>query len=312
MGRIYHGIEELTGHTPLLEMNRFTEGEKIDARLFGKLEFLNPAGSAKDRVALAMIEEAEENGTLKPGSVIIEPTSGNTGIGLAAFAAVKGYRAVIVMPDTMSVERQKLMTAHGAELVLTEGAKGMAGAIEKAEELKKEIPGSIVAGQFVNPANPKAQYVTSGPEIWDDTEGMVDVFVAGIGTGGTITGVGRYLKEMNPAVKIVGVEPADSPVLEGGQAGPHGLQGIGAGFVPDILDTSVYDEIVAITTEEAYQAARAVAVREGFLIGISSGAAVAAAVKLTEKEEMKGRNIVVFLPDSGERYLSTDLYGGQE
>ncbi|HIZ44839.1 MAG TPA: cysteine synthase A [Firmicutes bacterium] len=312
MGRIYHGIEELTGHTPLLEMNRFTEGEKIDARLFGKLEFLNPAGSAKDRVALAMIEEAEENGTLKPGSVIIEPTSGNTGIGLAAFAAVKGYRAVIVMPDTMSVERQKLMTAHGAELVLTEGAKGMAGAIEKAEELKKEIPGSIVAGQFVNPANPKAHYVTSGPEIWDDTEGMVDVFVAGIGTGGTITGVGRYLKEMNPAVKIVGVEPADSPVLEGGQAGPHGLQGIGAGFVPDILDTSVYDEIVAITTEEAYQAARAVAVREGFLIGISSGAAVAAAVKLTEKEEMKGRNIVVFLPDSGERYLSTDLYGGQE
>lgn len=312
MGRIYHGIEELTGHTPLLEMNRFTEGEKIDARLFGKLEFLNPAGSAKDRVALAMIEEAEENGTLKPGSVIIEPTSGNTGIGLAAFAAVKGYRTVIVMPDTMSVERQKLMTAHGAELVLTEGAKGMAGAIEKAEELKKEIPGSIVAGQFVNPANPKAHYVTSGPEIWDDTEGMVDVFVAGIGTGGTITGVGRYLKEMNPAVKIVGVEPADSPVLEGGQAGPHGLQGIGAGFVPDILDTSVYDEIVAITTEEAYQAARAVAVREGFLIGISSGAAVAAAVKLTEKEEMKGRNIVVFLPDSGERYLSTDLYGGQE
>ncbi len=312
MGRIYHGIEELTGHTPLLEMNRFTEGEKIDARLFGKLEFLNPAGSAKDRVALAMIEEAEENGTLKPGSVIIEPISGNTGIGLAAFAAVKGYRAVIVMPDTMSVERQKLMTAHGAELVLTEGAKGMAGAIEKAEELKKEIPGSIVAGQFVNPANPKAHYVTSGPEIWDDTEGMVDVFVAGIGTGGTITGVGRYLKEMNPAVKIVGVEPADSPVLEGGQAGPHGLQGIGAGFVPDILDTSVYDEIVAITTEEAYQAARAVAVREGFLIGISSGAAVAAAVKLTEKEEMKGRNIVVFLPDSGERYLSTDLYGGQE
>ena len=312
MGRIYHGIEELTGHTPLLEMNRFTEGEKIDARLFGKLEFLNPAGSAKDRVALAMIEEAEENGTLKPGSVIIEPTSGNTGIGLAAFAAVKGYRAVIVMPDTMSVERQKLMTDHGAELVLTEGAKGMAGAIEKAEELKKEIPGSIVAGQFVNPANPKAHYVTSGPEIWDDTEGMVDVFVAGIGTGGTITGVGRYLKEMNPAVKIVGVEPADSPVLEGGQAGPHGLQGIGAGFVPDILDTSVYDEIVAITTEEAYQAARAVAVREGFLIGISSGAAVAAAVKLTEKEEMKGRNIVVFLPDSGERYLSTDLYGGQE
>lgn len=312
MGRIYHGIEELTGHTPLLEMNRFTEGEKIDARLFGKLEFLNPAGSAKDRVALAMIEEAEQNGTLKPGSVIIEPTSGNTGIGLAAFAAVKGYRAVIVMPDTMSVERQKLMTAHGAELVLTEGAKGMAGAIEKAEELKKEIPGSIVAGQFVNPANPKAHYVTSGPEIWDDTEGMVDVFVAGIGTGGTITGVGRYLKEMNPAVKIVGVEPADSPVLEGGQAGPHGLQGIGAGFVPDILDTSVYDEIVAITTEEAYQAARAVAVREGFLIGISSGAAVAAAVKLTEKEEMKGRNIVVFLPDSGERYLSTDLYGGQE
>ena len=312
MGRIYHGIEELTGHTPLLEMNRFTEGEKIDARLFGKLEFLNPAGSAKDRVALAMIEEAEENGTLKPGSVIIEPTSGNTGIGLAAFAAVKGYRAVIVMPDTMSVERQKLMTAHGAELVLTEGAKGMAGAIEKAEELKKEIPGSIVAGQFVNPANPKAHYVTSGPEIWDDTEGMVDVFVAGIGTGGTITGVGRYLKEMNPAVKIVGVEPADSPVLEGGQAGPHGLQGIGAGFVPDILDTSVYDEIVAITTEEAYQAARAVAVREGFLIGISSGAAVAAAVKLTEKEEMKGRNIVVFLPDSGERYLSTGLYGGQE
>ena len=312
MGRIYHGIEELTGHTPLLEMNRFTEGEKIDARLFGKLEFLNPAGSAKDRVALAMIEEAEENGTLKPGSVIIEPTSGNTGIGLAAFAAVKGYRAVIVMPDTMSVERQKLMTAHGAELVLTEGAKGMAGAIEKAEELKKEIPGSIVAGQFVNPANPKAHYVTSGPEIWDDTEGMVDVFVAGIGTGGTITGVGRYLKEMNPAVKIVGVEPADSPVLEGGQAGPHGLQGIGAGVVPASLDTSVYDEIVAITTEEAYQAARAVAVREGFLIGISSGAAVAAAVKLTEKEEMKGRNIVVFLPDSGERYLSTDLYGGQE
>ncbi|QNM06190.1 cysteine synthase A [Qiania dongpingensis] len=309
MGRIYHGIEEITGHTPLLEMRRLTAGEGIEARILGKLEYLNPAGSSKDRVAVSMIEKAEADGRLSPGAVIIEPTSGNTGIGLAAIAAAKGYEAMIVMPDTMSVERQKLMTAHGAKLVLTEGALGMAGAIAKAEELAKEIPGSIVAGQFANPANPKAHYETTGPEIWEDTEGMVDIFVAGIGTGGTITGAGRYLKEMNPAVKVVGVEPADSPVLSGGQAGPHGLQGIGAGFVPEVLDTSIYDELICVTTEEAYEAARAIAAKEGILVGISSGAAVFAAIELAKKPENRGCSIAVLLPDSGERYLSTSLFG---
>lgn len=301
---IYRSVEQLIGKTPLLELTHL-EGE---AKVLAKLESFNPAGSVKDRVALSMINEAEKSGKLKKGSVIIEPTSGNTGIGLAAVAAARGYRAIIVMPDTMSVERRMLMTAYGAELVLTEGAKGMAGAIAKAEELQKAIPDSMVAGQFVNPANAKAHYETTGPEIWEDTEGRVDLFVAGIGTGGTISGTGKYLKEKNPKVRIVGVEPADSAVLSGKQAGSHGLQGIGAGFIPEVLDTKIYDEIMQVTTEQAYAAARLLGKKEGVLAGISSGAALHAALELAKRAENKGKNIVVLLPDTGDRYLSTELF----
>lgn len=309
MGRIYTRATELIGHTPLLHIANYSRAEGIEnVRLLAKLEYLNPAGSVKDRVALAMIEDAEKKGILKKGSVIIEPTSGNTGIGLASVAAAKGYRAILTLPETMSVERRTLLKAYGAELVLTEGAKGMAGAIEKAEELKKTIPGAVIAGQFDNPANPAAHAASTGPEIWEDTEGQVDIFVAGVGTGGTITGVGTYLKAKNPNIKVVAVEPADSPVLSGGRPGPHGLQGIGAGFVPSVLNTQVYDEIITVTTEEAYAAGRAVARREGILVGITSGAALHAAVTLAKRPEHAGKTIVALLPDSGDRYLSTPMF----
>jgi len=304
--RIYQSITELIGHTPLLQLNRYGKG--LDAVLLAKLERANPAGSAKDRVGLAMIEAAEQAGLLQPGSVIIEPTSGNTGIGLAAAAAVRGYRVILTMPDTMSRERRQLLSAYGAELVLTEGKLGMAGSIAKAEELAASIPGSFIPGQFVNPANPDVHYRTTGPEIWEDTDGKVDIFVAGVGTGGTITGVGRYLKEKNPAVRIVAVEPADSPLLSAGKAGPHGLQGIGANFVPDILDTSLPDEILTVTTEEAYAAGKAIAREEGVLVGITSGAAVHAAAVLAKRPENKGKMIVALLPDAGDRYLSTGMF----
>ena len=310
MSRIYASMEELIGRTPLLELGRMEKVLNLEARLLAKLEFRNPAGSAKDRVARAIIRDAEERGILKEGSVIIEPTSGNTGIGLAAVAVPKGYRTIIVMPETMSMERRQLMAAYGAELVLTEGAKGMTGAIERAEALARETPGSFLAGQFVNPANPAAHYRTTGPEVWADTDGTVDVFVAGVGTGGTISGVGRYLKEKNPAIRVVAVEPAGSPVLSGGQAGPHGLQGIGAGFVPEALDTSVYDEVVTVTDQEAMAAGRALARAEGFLAGISSGAALHAAAQVARRRENRGKTIVVLLPDTGDRYLSTDLFRG--
>ncbi len=301
---IYKSMEQLIGRTPLLELARLEN----NARILAKLESFNPAGSVKDRVGLMMIREAEKSGTLKPGSVIIEPTSGNTGIGLAAVAAVRGYRTIIVMPDTMSMERRMLMTAYGAELVLTDGAKGMKGAIEKAEELAKEIPGGFIAGQFVNPANPQAHYESTGPEIWADTEGKIDVFVAGIGTGGTITGTGKYLKEQNPEIRVVGIEPADSAVLSGKPAGAHGLQGIGAGFIPEVLDTEIYDEVLPVTTEEAYAAARLMGKKEGILVGISSGAALHGALELASRSENAGKTIVVLLPDAGDRYLSTDLF----
>ena len=304
--RIYENITELIGNTPLLRLNRY--GKTLDAVVLAKLERANPAGSAKDRVGLAMIEEAEKAGLLKPGSVIIEPTSGNTGIGLASAAAVKGYKVILTMPDTMSAERRQLLSAYGAELVLTEGKLGMAGSIAKAEELAKEIPDSFIPGQFVNPANPDVHYRTTGPEIWEDTDGKVDIFVAGVGTGGTITGVGRYLKEKNPAVQIVAVEPADSPLLSGGKAGSHGLQGIGANFVPEILDTAILDEILTVTTEEAYAAGYAMAREEGVLVGITSGAAVHAAALLAKRPENRGKTIVALLPDSGERYLSTAMF----
>jgi len=304
--RIYQSITELIGHTPLLQLNRYGKG--LDAVLLAKLERANPAGSAKDRVGLAMIEAAEQAGLLQPGSVIIEPTSGNTGIGLAAAAAVRGYRVILTMPDTMSRERRQLLSAYGAELVLTEGKLGMAGSIAKAEELAASIPGSFIPGQFVNPANPDVHYRTTGPEIWEDTDGKVDIFVAGVGTGGTITGVGRYLKEKNPDVRIVAVEPADSPLLSAGKAGPHGLQGIGANFVPDILDTSLPDEILTVTTEEAYAAGKAIAREEGVLVGITSGAAVHAAAVLAKRPENKGKMIVALLPDAGDRYLSTGMF----
>ena len=306
--KVYTSAAELIGKTPLLELTNTEKELNAGARVIAKLEYLNPAGSAKDRVGLYMINDAEEKGLLKPGSVIIEPTSGNTGIGLASVAAARGYRCIIVMPDTMSEERCILMGAYGAELVLSDGSKGMSGAIEKAEELKKQNPGSIIAGQFVNPANPKAHYETTGPEIWEDTEGKVDVFVAGIGTGGTITGVGRYLKEKNPDVKIVGVEPASSPVLTKGYSGPHAIQGIGANFVPEILDRSVIDEIIPVENEDAFTVARLIGKKEGVLVGISSGAAAYAAFRLAERPEYKGKNIVVLLPDTGDRYLSTELY----
>lgn len=301
-------IDQLIGNTPLLELTHIEAEYGLHARILAKLEYLNPAGSVKDRVALAMIQAAEADGRLQPGATIIEPTSGNTGIGLAAVAAVRGYRLMLVMPDTMSVERRRLAAAYGAEVVLTPGALGMNGAIQKAEELAAAISGSLVAGQFINPANPAAHEATTGPEIWNDTDGNVDLFVAGVGTGGTITGTGRYLKSQNPTVQVIGVEPADSPILSGGTAGPHGLQGIGAGFVPEVLDTSLLDEVITVTTDEAYAAARLIAKREGALVGISSGAALHAAIELAKRSENKGKTIVVLLPDTGDRYLSTTLF----
>ncbi len=308
MARIYTSADQLIGNTPLLELTHIEREQGLKARILAKLEYFNPAGSVKDRIAKAMIDAAEASGRLRPGSVIIEPTSGNTGIGLAAVAAAKGYRILIVMPETMSVERRQLMIAYGAELVLTDGAKGMKGAIEKAGELAKEIPGSFIPGQFVNPANPKAHFEHTGPEIYADTDGKVDIFVAGVGTGGTITGVGEYLKSKNPAVKIVAVEPADSPVLSGGAAGPHKIQGIGAGFAPDVLDTKIYDEILTVTNQDAFAAGKEIGRREGVLVGISSGAAVHAAIQLANRQENAGKTIVVLLPDTGDRYLSTPLF----
>ena len=305
---IYTSVEQLIGHTPLLELTNIEKEYALPARLVAKVESFNPAGSVKDRVALSMILAAEAEGKLNPGATIIEPTSGNTGIGLCAVAAARGYKAIIVMPDTMSVERQMLMKAYGAELVLTDGAGGMAAAIAKADELAATIPNAIVAGQFVNPANPAAHEATTGPEIWDDTDGQVDIFVCGVGTGGTITGTGRYLKSMNPAVKVVGMEPAGSPVLSGGKAGAHGLQGIGAGFIPEVLDVDVMDEIVTVTEAEAYTAGRLLARREGILAGISSGAALHAAIEVASRPENTGKTVVVLLPDTGDRYLSTPLF----
>ena len=308
MARIYNSAEELIGGTPLLRLNNIEKTEGLSARLLAKLEYFNPAGSVKDRVALAMINDAEEKGVLKSDSVIIEPTSGNTGIGLALVAAARGYRAIIVMPETMSEERKLLMKAYGAELVLTDGKGGMSAAIAKAEELAKEIPGAFIPGQFVNPQNPEAHRRTTGPEIYADTDGEVDVFVCGVGTGGTITGVGEYLKSVKPDVRVVAVEPADSPVLSGGVAGAHGLQGIGAGFVPEVLNTSVYDEIVTVTTEQAYETARKMGAKEGVLVGISAGAALYAATKIARRPENEGKTIVVLLPDTGDRYLSTPMF----
>ena len=305
---MFQSAAELVGKTPLVELKSIEKKEGLKARLAVKLERTNPAGSVKDRVAKAMIEDAEAAGLLKEGSVIIEPTSGNTGIGLALMAAIRGYRAIIVMPETMSIERRRLIAAYGAEIVLTEGAKGMKGAIAKAEELAREIPGSFIPGQFVNPSNPKAHYETTGPEIWADTEGEVDIFVAGVGTGGTVTGVGRYLKEKKAGVKVVAVEPAASPVLSGGKSGPHGIQGIGAGFVPEVLDTGVYDEIITIENDAAYAGGRLLAQTEGLLVGISSGAAFQAALTLAKRPENAGKLIVALLPDTGERYLSTPLF----
>ncbi|MGN0368685.1 MAG: cysteine synthase A [Wujia sp.] len=312
MGDIKQSALELVGKTPLLQVNGYAKKREItEATVLAKLEYLNPAGSVKDRIALAMIEDAEEKGILKPGATIIEPTSGNTGIGLASVAAAKGYKAILTLPDTMSVERRNLLKAYGAQLVLTEGAKGMKGAIAKAEELNKEIEGSVILGQFVNPANPKVHKATTGPEIWEQTDGKVDIFVAGVGTGGTITGVGEYLKEQNPNVKVVAVEPASSAVLSTGQPGAHKIQGIGAGFVPDVLNTKVYDEIITIENEDAFAEGRAFAVSEGILVGISSGAALKAAEILAKRPENKGKTIVALLPDSGDRYLSTPLFNAE-
>lgn len=312
MGRIYTKATQLIGHTPLLQMENYSKAEGVtEATLLAKLEYFNPAGSVKDRIALAMIEDAEKKGILKEGSVIIEPTSGNTGIGLASVAAAKGYRTILTLPETMSVERRNLLKAYGAELVLTEGAKGMKGAIAKAEELEKSIPGAVILGQFDNPANPAAHAATTGPEIWDDTDGRVDIFVAGVGTGGTVTGVGTFLKSKNPNIKIVAVEPSDSPVLSGGQPGSHKLQGIGAGFVPSVLNTQIYDEIITVTTEQAFSAGRAIAHTEGILVGITSGAALYAASVLAKRPENAGKTIVALLPDSGDRYLSTPMFAGE-
>ena len=308
MRKIYTSADQLIGNTPLLELAHIERSEGLEAKILGKLEYLNPAGSVKDRIARAMIDDAEQKGLLKPGAVIIEPTSGNTGIGLASVAAARGYRIIIVMPDSMSVERRQLMKAYGAELVLTEGAKGMKGAIARAEELAREIPNSFIPGQFVNPANPAAHQATTGPEIWADTDGKVDIFVAGVGTGGTITGVGEYLKQQNPDVKVVAVEPASSPVLSGGAAGGHKIQGIGAGFVPDVLDTAVYDEIIPVANEDAFATGRLIGRKEGVLVGISSGAAVWAAIQLAKRLENRGKTIVALLPDTGDRYLSTPLF----
>ena len=308
MGHIYTSVDQLIGGTPLLELSRLEREEGLEARILAKLECFNPAGSTKDRAARAMLDDAEARGLLRPGSVVIEPTSGNTGIGLASVAAARGYRVIIVMPETMSMERRLLMKAYGAELVLTGGAEGMKGAIARAEELAAEIPGSFIPGQFVNPANPAAHRASTGPEIWEDTGGKVDIFVAGVGTGGTITGVGQYLKEKNPAVKIVAVEPQDSPVLGGGCPGPHGIQGIGAGFVPAVLDTGVYDEIIPVSGADAFAAGRQVGRLEGVLVGISSGAAVWAALTLARRSENRGKTIVALLPDGGDRYLSTPMF----
>ena len=308
MSKIYTSADQLIGKTPLLELTHLEKELKLEAKVLAKLEYFNPAGSVKDRIAKAMIDDAEAKGALKPGSVIIEPTSGNTGIGLASVAAARGYRIIIVMPETMSVERRQLMKAYGAELVLTEGAKGMKGAIAKAEELAKEIPNSFIPGQFVNPANPAAHKATTGPEIWEDTDGQMDIFVAGVGTGGTITGVGEYLKSQNPNVKVVAVEPATSPVLSKGTAGAHKIQGIGAGFVPAVLDTKVYDEIIPVENEAAFAIGKKIGKTEGVLVGISSGAAVWAAVELAKRPENKGKTIVALLPDTGDRYLSTPLF----
>ena len=305
---IYTSVDQLIGRTPMLRLNNIEKELGAEAKLIAKLESYNPAGSVKDRVALSMINEAEKDGRLKPGSVIIEPTSGNTGIGLCSVAAARGYRAVIVMPDSMSVERQKLMRAYGAELVLTPGKEGMSGAIAKAEELASEIPDAVIAGQFTNHANPKAHYETTGPEIYEDTEGRVDIFVAGVGTGGTLTGTGRYLKEKKPDIRVIAVEPDDSPLLSGGNAGPHGIQGIGANFVPEILDRDIYDEVIRVKTEDAFTLARLMGKKEGILCGISGGAALYAAAEIAKRPENKDKNIVVILPDSGERYLSTELY----
>ena len=308
MGKIYTSVEQLIGKTPLLELTHIEKEEKLETRLLAKLEYFNPAGSVKDRVAKAMIDDAEARGLLKEGSVIIEPTSGNTGIGLAAVAAARGYRIIIVMPETMSMERRVLMKAYGAELVLTEGAKGMKGAIARAEELAKEIPGGFIPGQFVNPANPAAHRATTGPEIWADTDGEVDIFVAGVGTGGTVTGVGEYLKEKKPSVRVVAVEPASSPVLSKGTAGAHKIQGIGAGFVPEVLNTAVYDEVIAVKNEDAFAAGRRIGRSEGVLVGISSGAALHAAIEVAKRPENKGKTVVALLPDTGDRYLSTELF----
>lgn len=308
MSKIYTSAEQLIGNTPLLELTHIEKEYKLQAKILAKLEYFNPAGSVKDRVAKAILDEAEAAGRLTPDSVIIEPTSGNTGIGLASVASVRGYRTILVMPDTMSVERRQLMKAYGAELVLSEGTKGMKGAIEKAEELAKQIPHSFIPGQFVNRANPQAHREHTGPEIYEATDGKVDIFVAGVGTGGTITGVGEYLKAKNPAIKVVAVEPASSPVLSGGTAGPHKIQGIGAGFIPDILNTSVYDEIITVENEDAFEAGKLMGRREGVLVGISSGAALWAAIRLAEREENKGKTIVALLPDTGDRYLSTPLF----
>ena len=308
MAKIYTSADQLIGKTPLLELTHIEAEQQLEAKLLAKLEYLNPAGSVKDRIGKAMIDDAEAKGILKPGSVIIEPTSGNTGIGLASVAAARGYRIIIVMPETMSVERRQIMQAYGAELVLTDGTKGMKGAIEKADELAREIPNSFVPGQFVNPANPKAHYESTGPEIWEDTDGKVDIFVAGVGTGGTLTGTGRYLKERNPKIKVVAVEPAASPVLSKGVAGPHKIQGIGAGFVPQVLDTTIYDEIITVDNDDAFAAGKLVGRKEGILVGISAGAAVWAAMELAKRPENVGKNIVVLLPDTGDRYLSTPLF----
>ena len=306
--KIYEKITDLVGKTPLLELSNYEKEHKLEARVLAKLEYFNPAGSVKDRIAKAMIEDAEAKGLLKEGSVIIEPTSGNTGIGLAAVAAAKGYKIILTMPETMSVERRNLLKAYGAQIVLTEGAKGMKGAIEKADELAKATPGSFIPGQFVNPANPQAHIKTTGPEIWEDTDGKVDIFVAGVGTGGTLSGVGEYLKSKNPNVKVVAVEPAGSPVLSKGTAGPHKIQGIGAGFVPDTLNTKIYDEIIPVENEDAFETGRALSRKEGLLVGISSGAAAFAAAQLAKRPEKKGKIIVALLPDTGDRYLSTPMF----
>ena len=308
MSRIFTSADQLIGHTPLMELTNIEKKHGLKAKLLAKLEYFNPAGSVKDRIAKAMIDDAEAKGLLKPGSVIIEPTSGNTGIGLASVAAARGYRIIIVMPETMSIERRQIMKAYGAELVLTEGVKGMKGAIAKAEELSREIPNSFIPGQFVNPANPKAHFETTGPEIFDDTDGKVDIFVAGVGTGGTVTGVGQYLKFRNPSVKVVAVEPKSSAVLSTGVAGPHKIQGIGAGFVPDVLDTKVYDEIIPVTNEDAFAAGKEIGRSEGVLVGISSGAALWAGIDLAKRPENAGKTIVVLLPDTGDSYLSTPLF----